>query len=42
MENTKNFTAGGVLKTLIKFAVPVFAALFLQSLYGGVDLLIVG
>ena len=42
MENTKNFTNGGVLKTLIKFAVPVFAALFLQSLYGGVDLLIVG
>ena len=42
MENAKNFTTGGVLKTLIKFAVPVFAALFLQSLYGGVDLLIVG
>lgn len=42
MENTKNFTTGGVLITLIKFAVPVFAALFLQSLYGGVDLLIVG
>lgn len=42
MENAKNFTTGSVLKTLIKFAVPVFAALFLQSLYGGVDLLIVG
>lgn len=42
MDNTKNFTNEGVLKSLIKFAVPVLAALFLQSLYGGVDLLIVG
>ena len=42
MENTKNFTNEGVLKSLIKFAIPVLAALFLQSLYGGVDLLIVG
>lgn len=42
MDNTKNFTNEGVLKSLIKFAIPVFAALFLQSLYGGVDLLIVG
>lgn len=42
MNNTKNFTSGGVLSSLIKFAIPVLAALFLQSLYGGVDLLIVG
>lgn len=42
MENTNNFTRDSVLKTLIKFAIPVFVALFLQSLYGGVDLLIVG
>lgn len=42
MEETRNFTDGGVLKSLIRFAVPVLAALFLQSLYGGVDLLIVG
>lgn len=42
MNNNKSFTSGGVLKSLIVFAVPVFAALFLQSLYGGVDLLIVG
>ena len=33
---------GNVLKALIKFAIPIFAALFLQSLYGGADLLIVG
>lgn len=42
MDNTKNFTSGGVLSSLIKFAIPVLAALFLQSLYGGVDLLVVG
>lgn len=42
MEKPKNFTSGSVLGSLIKFALPVLAALFLQSLYGGVDLLIVG
>lgn len=42
MDQSKNFTSGNVLKRLIQFAIPVFAALFLQSLYGGVDLLIVG
>lgn len=42
MEQTKNFTNEGVLKSLIKFAIPMLAALFVQSLYGGVDLLIVG
>lgn len=42
MEQSKNFTSGSVLKGLIQFAIPVLAALFLQSLYGGVDLLIVG
>ncbi len=42
MDNTKNFTNESVLKSLIKFAIPVLAALFLQSLYGGVDLLVVG
>lgn len=42
MEQTNNFTSGGVLKSLVKFAIPVLAAMFLQSLYGGVDLLIVG
>ncbi|MBQ8856578.1 MAG: MATE family efflux transporter [Lachnospiraceae bacterium] len=42
MEKTKDFTSGGVLGSLIKFAIPVLAAMFLQSLYGGVDLLVVG
>ena len=42
MENTKSFTSGGVLSSLIKFAIPVLVAMFLQSLYGAVDLLVVG
>ncbi len=42
MEKTKNLTQGKVLPTLLKFAVPVLLAMFLQALYGGVDLLIVG
>jgi len=42
MDSTKEFISGGVLKSLIRFAIPVLVALFLQSLYGGVDLLIVG
>ncbi len=42
MDNRKNFTSGGVLSSLIKFAIPVLAAMFLQSLYGAVDLLVVG
>lgn len=42
MDNTKSFTSGGVLISLIKFATPVLVAMFLQSLYGAVDLLVVG
>lgn len=42
MDNTKNFTSGGVLGSLIKFAIPIFAAMIMQSLYGAVDLLVVG
>lgn len=37
-----NLTEGKILSSLIRFAVPVFLALFLQALYGGVDLLVVG
>ncbi|MDD7282031.1 MAG: MATE family efflux transporter [Erysipelotrichaceae bacterium] len=36
------FTEGKIVKPLITFALPVLLALFLQSLYGAVDLLIVG
>ena len=42
MARTGNLTEGKIFTTLIKFAVPVFFTLFLQALYGGVDLLIVG
>lgn len=42
MAQTGNLTEGKIFTTLIKFAVPVFFTLFLQALYGGVDLLIVG
>lgn len=42
MQETKNLTQGKVLPTLLKFALPVLFAMFLQALYGGVDLLIVG
>jgi len=38
----KDFTNGEILKPLVKFMLPVLAALFLQSLYGAVDLLVVG
>ena len=37
-----NFTQGKILSPLLKFTMPVLAALFLQSLYGAVDLLVVG
>ena len=38
----KNFTEGPILVPLISFTLPVLAALLLQSMYGAVDLLIVG
>lgn len=42
MELKNNLTSGKILSPLIKFAFPVLLALFLQSLYGAVDLIIVG
>ena len=42
VQEAKNLTQGNVLSTLLKFAVPVLLAMFLQALYGGVDLLVVG
>ncbi len=38
----RNFTEGPILPSLIRFALPVLLALFLQTMYGAVDLLIVG
>ena len=42
MESEKNFTQGNILRSLLLFALPVLLALFLQAMYGAVDLLIVG
>ena len=42
METQTTFTEGPILKPLLKFAMPVLLALFLQAMYGAVDLLIVG
>ena len=43
MKNTHNdFTTGGIVGPLVRFALPVLAALFLQAMYGAVDLLVVG
>ncbi|MCR5019459.1 MATE family efflux transporter [Ruminococcus sp.] len=37
-----NFTEGAILPKLLRFMLPVLFAMFLQSLYGAVDLLVVG
>ena len=42
MAQEHNFTSGKILPQLIGFMLPVFFAMFLQSLYGAVDLLIAG
>lgn len=42
MEKTKDFTEGAILPQLLKFALPVLLALFLQAMYGAVDLMVVG
>lgn len=42
MEKDNTFTHGKILNPLIMFALPVLLALFLQAMYGAVDLLIVG
>ena len=42
MEHTADFTKGRILTPLLRFAIPVLGALFLQAMYGAVDLLIVG
>lgn len=42
MEKTRTLIEGNIFTSLVRFAVPVFFTLFLQALYGGVDLLVVG
>ena len=42
MRELHDFTEGKILAPLLKFALPVMLAMFLQSMYGAVDLLVVG
>ena len=42
MNKVQKFTEGKIFSPLIRFALPVLLALFLQAMYGAVDLLIVG
>ncbi len=42
MRQSQNFTTGPLFFPLLKFAVPALAAMFLQTMYGAVDMLIVG
>lgn len=41
MKNS-SFTEGAILPKLLKFMLPVLLAMFLQAMYGAVDLLVVG
>jgi len=42
MQQANGFTRGKILSPLLRFVLPVFFAMFLQSMYGAVDLMIVG
>ena len=42
MRKEMTFTEGGILKPMLRFTMPVLLAMFLQAMYGAVDLLIVG
>ena len=42
MERTMDFTRGPIVGPLLKFSMPILFALFLQALYGAVDLMVVG
>lgn len=42
MAKAINLTEGNILGALTRFSIPVIFAMFLQALYGGIDLLIVG
>lgn len=39
---SNDFTSGAILSKLLKFMLPVLFAMFLQAMYGAVDLLVVG
>ena len=42
MDKNRRLTEGNILSSLLLFALPVLLSLFLQALYGGGELLIVG
>ena len=42
MKQTGNFIEGPILAPLLRFTFPVLLALFLQAMYGAVDLMVVG
>ena len=42
MKNNHDFTEGEILRPMLTFRGPVLLAMFLQSLYGAVDLMVVG
>lgn len=42
MQQTSDFTTGKILTPLIRFALPILGALFLQTMYGAVDMMVVG
>ena len=42
MQKTADFTQGPIIGPLIRFSLPILLALFLQALYGAVDLMVVG
>lgn len=42
MKTVNDFTEGPILKPLLKFAFPILFAMLLQTLYGAVDLIIIG
>lgn len=42
MKNQVDFTQGKIIGPLMRFAMPVMFALFLQAMYGAVDLFVVG
>lgn len=41
-DNKNDFTQGSIVSKLLRFMIPIFGALVLQSMYGAVDILVVG
>ena len=41
-QDNMNFTTGSIFRKLIGFMMPILGALLLQTMYGAVDILVVG